>query len=102
MNGTMPAPPMSPSPHPTYAGFWKRFAAYLIDKFIISAVVLIVFVPMVLILGVHAVTREDFDPSPRFIAAAIGAYFTLIIMVMAWPGGMCHVSPLLPRKDTIV
>ncbi len=34
-----------------YAGFWKRFLAYLIDQIIIGLIEIILFVPIVLIFG---------------------------------------------------
>ena len=47
-----------------YAGFWKRFLAYLIDQIIIGLIELILFVPIVLIFGTglfSIFTYENYD-----------------------------------------
>jgi uncharacterized RDD family membrane protein YckC len=80
MNQVVQPPPMSPSPHPTYAGFWKRFAAVIIDEIILGIAILIVFVPMILVLGVGAVSREDFEPSPELLIGLIGAYMIFVVV----------------------
>ena len=83
MNQAMAAPPMSPTPGPTYAGFWKRFAAYIIDKIIISIVTLVIFVPILGIIGWSAITCERYDePSVGFVFALISAYFAAIVVIM--------------------
>ena len=86
MNQVVQPPPMSPSPHPTYAGFWKRFAAILIDKIMISTLVLIIFIPMALILGISAISSTEYEPSMGFIFGLISAYliFILLIMIADW------------------
>ena len=53
------APPMSPSPHPTYAGFWKRLAAVIIDEAILGVAIMIIFIPMFLMVGFTAFTRDE-------------------------------------------
>jgi uncharacterized RDD family membrane protein YckC len=75
-------PPMSPSPHPTYAGFWKRFAAIFIDKIIIGIATLIILIPMFLVIGVSAFSSENYEPSIGFIIGLISAY--MIFILIAW------------------
>lgn len=48
----------------TYAGFWKRFLAYVIDSFIINIIMGIIFIPMFLIFGVSFF--QEFDNNGNF------------------------------------
>ena len=43
--------PSSPATQPTYAGFWWRFLAYLIDDIILSFVTFIIFAPIWAVMG---------------------------------------------------
>ncbi len=45
----------------TYAGFWKRFFAYVIDSFILNIIMGIIFIPIFLIFGV-SLFQEFGDP----------------------------------------
>ncbi len=75
MNQAMAPPPMSPTPGPTYAGFWKRFAAYLIDKIILGVVTLFIFVPMLALIGFSAAAQESYEePSMELVFALFSAY----------------------------
>jgi uncharacterized RDD family membrane protein YckC len=62
------AAPAAPSPtiRTAYAGFWLRLVAYVIDNLILSAVVLIVLVPIVPVFFRH-VPMERAIPSPATI-----------------------------------
>ncbi|HEY6193027.1 MAG TPA: RDD family protein [Bacteroidota bacterium] len=81
-------PPLHPE-IAEYAGFWKRFVAYLIDKFIFSVLSLILVLPFVFIIGVGAFTAgehsyedngsESFAP---LMMAFIGAWFMLILLLV--------------------
>ena len=82
MDQIVQPPPMSPSPHPTYAGFWKRFAAVLIDEFIVGAVTLIIFIPMIIMVGVNTFANEDFEPSIQMIVGLISAYILFILLAI--------------------
>lgn len=55
-----------------YAGFWKRFAAYLLDGIIIAIPMLLLFVPLLVYLGSMAADLETADKSAK-IAAEIRA-----------------------------
>ena len=68
----------------TYAGFWKRFLAYLIDKFLLSIVSFIILIPFLAMIGLGALTNQDFDSSSAagFIIAAIGAYLMAICLIV--------------------
>jgi uncharacterized RDD family membrane protein YckC len=79
MDQIVQPPPMSPSPHPTYAGFWKRFVAVLIDETIVGTVTLIIFVPMIIMVGINTFANEDFEPSVNMIIGLVSAYFLFIL-----------------------
>lgn len=66
----------------TYAGFWKRFAAVLIDGIILSVVSLFLLVPLLgmLGLGFFDAAMNDGDPSAGLIVAIIGAYLGTLMM----------------------
>jgi len=44
-----------------YAGFWRRFVAYIIDELLIGAVTFIILLPLYIIFGVGFFAFEDFD-----------------------------------------
>ena len=79
-------PPMSPHAHPTYAGFWKRFAALFIDRLIIGVVTCIILIPMFLVIGVSAFSSGDYEPSMSFIIGLVSAYmmFILFALIADW------------------
>lgn len=80
MNQIVQPPPMSPSPHPTYAGFWKRFAAHIIDKMILGVAVLVIFVPLLAMIGISAMAQEDYEPSINFLITFVAAYLIFIFL----------------------
>lgn len=70
-----------------YAGFWKRFLAYIIDAILLSVVYFIVLVPVIGLMGIGAATYgEDPEATAGFMMAAMGAYFfsILVIMIAGW------------------
>lgn len=75
-------PPMSPHAGVTYAGFWRRFAAHIIDKMLIGILGLIVFIMLVVMLGISVFSYHDVDPTDvGFLLALIGAYFMIILLL---------------------
>jgi len=80
-----------PQTHVTYAGFWKRFAAYLIDEIILGVVALIIIVPMFMIMGLGTIMSfedyENYEYNESFIGlifALIAAYmFVVCLLVIA-------------------
>ncbi len=73
-----------------YAGFWMRFAAYLIDNIICSFMAGIVFVPVSLITGISmfSLFKTDLNDEEK-VAFAVGiigmiAIFVLIIIIIQW------------------
>ena len=80
--------PMSQRAPVTYAGFWKRFLAYIIDSCIVSIASLIIIVPMAIMFGIGIFTHEEIDEEAAagFLIAFIGAYliFIMIIVVGQW------------------
>lgn len=76
----------------TYAGFWKRFLAYIIDGFVLGIVYLLLFIPFFLIIGAGAAMTSDsgFDQgseaSAGIFAALIGGYFLVVFLVVTIAG----------------
>jgi uncharacterized RDD family membrane protein YckC len=69
----------------TYAGFWKRVLAHLIDSLLLGAIELIIFLPMFGLLGLNVFLYETdgMEPSPGMtamliIAIVIGGVTALI------------------------
>lgn len=88
-----PSMPVAVSPHAgvgaivyatnvTYAGFWLRFVAYIIDSIIASLAMLVLVVPLFFLMGGAAIlgsfSREmGSQPNPF----AIGAFVSLILVI---------------------
>ena len=70
----------------TYAGFWKRFIAYIIDSIIVTIASLIIIVPLAIVFGLGALSQEDMgeEAAAGFILAFIGAY--LVVGIFIWIG----------------
>ncbi len=90
MQPTQIQPPLPP-PIPRvvrYAGFWRRFVAYVIDQIIMCVVAFLLFIPGLALLGI-GIGAGMMDESPSaigFILAAIAAYLTaiLVIVILEW------------------
>jgi uncharacterized RDD family membrane protein YckC len=74
----------------TYAGFWKRFAAHIIDNLVIGTCSAIIFVPVAILLGIglgmstmESQTSEEIIP---VMIAFIGTFMILglIAMILTW------------------
>lgn len=67
----------------SYAGFWKRFAAVLIDGIIITIVDMFLLMPFLGMLGLGflSAAANDGEPSEGFIVAIIGAYFGSLVLI---------------------
>ena len=85
------------NPQPVeYAGFWRRFVAYIIDSLIVGFVQQLLILPFLGIIGISfaSIGAWDFDDPAYFdepegfawIVAIIGAYFTIIVLsvVLQW------------------
>jgi uncharacterized RDD family membrane protein YckC len=84
-----PAPVVPPSPrrNVTYAGFWKRFAAYLIDGFILCCVSVVFLIPLVLVIGIgSAADHLDEESSLGFLAILLSMYLLVVtsLFVIQW------------------
>lgn len=68
----------------TYAGFWWRFLAYLIDSLILSFVSWILLIPLLAIFGISIYSIQesgmDLEENPALIGSLVFIY-VLIIMV---------------------
>lgn len=78
-----------------YAGFWKRFAAYLIDSIIVGVVVWILFMILAGAFGLGAMSSDiEFDPEtgemqgagPELIGAMFGMmiFFWILATIGSW------------------
>ncbi len=78
----MQQPPLS------YAGFWKRFAAYLIDGIILSIVVWVLFFIVASVIGLGAASSEiafdeqnmEMEDPSLLIGAMMGTFMVLILL----------------------
>ncbi len=73
----------------SYAGFWKRFLALVIDTLILSVVNFFMLVPALGLVGLGffaSATSEDSNLGSGFLLAALGAYFfgILLISILGW------------------
>ncbi len=70
----------------SYAGFWKRFAAYLIDSIVLSIVALIVILPFIFVLGLGvamtAISDEPEQAIPTVIGAIVGWLFMGLLLTL--------------------
>jgi uncharacterized RDD family membrane protein YckC len=80
------------APAVTYAGFWKRFLAYIIDGFILGIVYMVLFIPFFLLLGAGeamtsqgAFDRQD-SASSGIFAAMVGGYFLIALLIVTVAG----------------
>ena len=88
--------------HNNYAGFWKRFVAYLIDEIIISIVGTILIIPLLIIIFVIAWHDNDYEKyvfasrtyedfiqdlvySPEFyLIVLLAIVYSLMMTVIKW------------------
>ncbi len=67
-----------------YAGFWKRFAAYFIDKLIIGVAATIILLPFIAMMGMTRFMsrRGDFESMGLFVSVFFlyfGAIFLIVV-----------------------
>lgn len=74
----------------TYAGFWKRFAAYIIDALILGVASWIVILPVLGLIGLGASSMEyndemmmDDEAAAGLAAAMVGASLMMWVVVAA-------------------
>lgn len=71
-----------------YAGFWRRFVAYMIDQLLMGVVAFMVFLPglALLGLGIGSGIMEESEDAIGLVVAAIAAYMMaiLVIVVLQW------------------
>lgn len=75
----------SPQSELNYAGFWLRFAAYIIDRFIISVIGLIIAIPSVLIIVSMAIGLDKVSDLEDLLADGnllkVGVIVGIIILI---------------------
>jgi uncharacterized RDD family membrane protein YckC len=66
----------------TYAGFWLRFVAHLIDSLLLGVVFMVLLVPLLLLTGLggllHSITPEH-PPDPAVVAAFASSIALIIV-----------------------
>jgi len=86
MQPVQPTPPIQPSqPVPVhYAGFWRRFVAYLIDSIIIGIVSCLVFIPIFVVLGIGiGFSAMEEEEAAGFMLAPLIGYILFAGAVVA-------------------
>ncbi len=81
MEGQIQQPQVILVPPATYAGFWWRFLAYIIDDLIISFVNFILIAPVWVLFGLSVagvIHREDYEHCPEWLGI-VGPAISLII-----------------------
>jgi uncharacterized RDD family membrane protein YckC len=74
----------------SYAGFWKRFVAFIIDSILVSIVETVLLVPILAMSGITIFRAIAFDESPSeivgMVMALIAAYLGWLLMtiVVSW------------------
>ena len=74
----------------TYAGFWWRFLAHLIDNIILSFVLGIFLIPVFGVFGISVYSMErsgaQFEDNPAFVGSIIFLYMSVafISLVVTW------------------
>lgn len=58
-----------------YAGFWRRFVAYLIDELLIGAVTFVILMPLYIIFGVGIFAIDEFEGYENFSNAEFTQYY---------------------------
>jgi uncharacterized RDD family membrane protein YckC len=70
----------------SYAGFWKRFAAYLIDSIVVGMVAMIVILPFIVVMGLGiamtAISEDSEQIIPAVISAVVGYFFIIMLAVV--------------------
>jgi uncharacterized RDD family membrane protein YckC len=69
---------------PSYAGFWMRFLAYIIDKLLLGIVFVPVFILLALGSSVHlSDMHDDSSLTGGLVAALVATYFFVFLIVAA-------------------
>lgn len=66
----------------SYAGFWKRFCAWIIDHVLLGVVEFIIFIPFIGMMGISALNfnfDEYNEPPIEFLMAIVGACAAAIV-----------------------
>lgn len=77
------------TPRFQYAGFWKRFVAYVIDSIIVGIGGIVILIPFFAAIGVSVFSMNNTDSysdsgeAVRFLLAMLAAYVLLIVGILA-------------------
>jgi len=77
-------PPPMHSAGVRYAGFWRRFVAYIIDELMLGVFAFILLIPFFLMIGLSAFSHHEFEPesSVGLVFAMISAYAFAICLII--------------------
>ncbi|HSC45156.1 MAG TPA: RDD family protein [Candidatus Acidoferrum sp.] len=79
------SPHWLPTPTRTYAGFWLRLVAHLVDGILIGVVMMALLIPLAVMTGVGAGLRRfhpNDPPDPAMVMAFIGSLWLLILVAV--------------------
>ena len=79
------SPHWLPTPARSYAGFWLRVVAYLIDSMLLGVVFLAICIPLAMATGLGTVLRgfhPDREPDPAMIFALISSMWIVILVLV--------------------
>ena len=81
-----PATIVPGTPTPRYAGFWRRFFAYLIDNILLGCVSLVLCIPIFIVIGVGTASGELGDEPLGFVAILLSMYLVIVsvLIVLQW------------------
>jgi len=70
----------------TYAGFWLRFVAYIIDAILLGAVNFIVLMPFLSMMGLSGMMDDPAAVSEGMMIAAMGTYLMsmFVVFIAGW------------------
>ena len=92
---------MSPHAGMTYAGFWRRFVAHLIDKMLVGIVALIFMILFFVTIGISAFSSRDFDPTDvNSLLALLGACLMIIPLLII--GDWLYYASMESKKGATV
>jgi uncharacterized RDD family membrane protein YckC len=80
------SPHWLPTPTRSYAGFWLRFLAHLIDSVIVGGVLICLLIPLAMATGVGAGLHRlepGEPPNPAMVMAFIGSLWIFILAAVA-------------------
>ncbi len=67
-----------------YAGFWRRFIAYLIDYALLTIVIYILAMILGMTAGIGSVAAETDETGILALASVFGGFFLMLFILLPW------------------